>query len=509
MIVLHKTFKFSGGKSPYAVTIIPSTGIKSDKLSATVTDVLDLKLTLTDINTTGTIRLSVVDSNGCTQEYIADILNPCQTSITAAIRFLPANTFVLDIADAHKYTYKWFASSGVIIVGNGQSATIAGVSPAINNTFTVYCTVIDQFGCEATINYNYTPCKPVFNDFNVQGQCIQDDVVINGTLYTANNYSYSNDINLSANTVNLCAGCNLDWSTLVATPTSNAVKVIYGTVGTTKTGTLQVITPQGNLQYPINYTVVDNCGNTYSGTFTFYSSSCIATSNCFSIQPLKPVQVKCSDIDLNATPKYSLTTGLLYTTPTGGKTPDWSTFRFIIPTNNGTPLNGYMLIGNSKMVTPLGDVIFNANGTITYNVNIVTSNPGADIIPWQVCADNGTCCSNTVLQTFVHACDPTPDTEDFTVCLNCGNTPLDVDLTSHIDLKGNTLTNIVISNLSNNSLSITPDVQNQKLVLSAGLLTGTITFDYEIQTSNNQTSNKSTVTVTINCAGTNQIITYC
>lgn len=512
MITLYKTYRFSGGKPPYNVLVIPSDSkIKLDPVKYTTDEYLELTFNLQDINTNGTVKLQVTDANGCENEFISDIVNPCQSNIAAEIKFLPANSFIVDVPNRLNYKYNWFASNGVKLEVTDYLAVV--VDNVGITDYTVYCIISDNFGCETQLSYNYQGCKPRFDTFNVQGQCLKEDIIINGVVYNANSYSYSADINLAINTIVPCDGCVPDWTTLSVSPSSTNVKVLYSTVDVDgvaqKTGVIKIVAPQGNKSYTVLYDVHDSCGNIYQGEFTYNSTTCVSNSNCFSIVPLSPIQVKCSDIDINADPKYTLTTPILYTSLPGAKQPDWSTFKFVLPSSNGVPLTGYSLASDTHMITPLGEVFFNANGTLTYEVNLVIANPITETIPWLVCDSTGTCCSNVVLQAFVHACDPNPTATDFTVCLNCGNSPLQVDMTSHIDLKGNSLLDFVITNISNNALTVTPDIPNKKLILSVGYVTGTITFTYQVKTSNNLLSDPKTVTVTVNCAGASQTVAYC
>jgi len=530
MITINKKYKVTG-TGPFTYTIIPSDPNVTVTPSNGVTDsIIEFKCSILDTFTADSFSVIITAkaATGCTEKGNYVIYSPCinfglsqneSLVYSAPNKYsFPANT--LDIVK-----YEWTTGPNLNIV-SGQGTPSIFVEEKANsssNTHTVACTVYNNAGCKYTISGFHTTCSAQIPVLNVDTQCGIKDETFNSIKFIGYNYKVGIVTGKALIGNYACQGCEFDYSTFTLSAPSNTYHIHDNF------GNFVILDKNLSGTTVYNYTIKDTCGKIYNSSFILNGTTCNAQVGCFQLPKLQAVNIACTDINLSAVdqpsigcasvianPYYSFKTAVI-TNPLDISKVNWTTFKFLAPTNQGTPIAGYVVSSDGKcMKTPYGVIKLNNNHEIEYTVlvlpgaNTITSEPFEYRVETNADPSNnlGACISDVGSSIFIHTCVSDPITTDFTECISC-NKINDIDLTSKITMNGLQLTAIEIdsSTINTTSITISTDVANKKIKVSTTIVNGTYTFKYRIQgtrqstTATTKYSEWKTVTLDIRCAG--------
>ena len=533
MININKRYKI-GGTGPFTYVFSSADPeITFEPISGTTDDLVDVIVGIPNnyLGTSFFINLNVSTKDGCNLSQQYEIPNPCATyTIDTALLFTYPDTYTVPPNSLNIKTYKWRVGANLEIVGpdNQVSVKIKEKSNSASTTHSVTCEITSAEGCSTILYGLHQTCNTTVEPFRAIALCGNNKALILGNIDFSKGWFKYAEIDFKYYLKNsACIGCEFNWGSLSIITGGGAY-----VVDTNKNGLITLYDLNYSNETTYSYTIQDNCGKIYNGIFRLPGVTCQTTGGCFTLPSLVPVHVQCEQINENGQ-NQTLTCGqpftgdeyFVYTSNPiyGSVNPtniDWSSFEFLLPTNNGNPIPGYSLSANRQcMITPYGIMFINTNHEIVY---AITRNPPfnaniSETIEYRV-YDNtpARCVSEIGSSVFIHTCIGDPVTEPIVDCATCLSSKT-IDIKPHVMLAGLVLTSIGLdlTGVNTNLVSITADNANGLININSSLLSGNITFKYNVtgtkQSTPNttKTSNWSTVSIDFTCAGTSQSIVVC
>ncbi len=526
MIKINKKYKVEGtGPFTYQLSCTNS-GVSFLPSSGTTTGIIDTVVTfdnsIYDIDAVD-IKITAKGATGCVEMKDVSIYNPCTDFIVSnGLIFTAPNTFTFPPNILTISKYEWETGPNIEIV-SGQNTPTITIKEKANSSLTTHnvkCTVYSPEGCNTSVSGFYNSCSKNLPTFTLNAICGILPINLNGISFTK--YSYkTNIVDLTTVIGKACAGCQFDYSTIKVSNPANTYIDYNGS-------TLVILDKSVSTTTVYPYSIQDTCGKTYSGKFSLGIATCSGQTGCYILPKQKPVTINCGDINQSATddtiacgdvpssPYYTMTSDLVASAGDLSKL-NWSTFTFLVPTNNGSPISGYNVNSTGDcMVTPYGRVSLTNSYKLEYVITTLPDPGTLTTEPFEFKVtgiDN--CISDIGSYFFIHSCVGTPEADDFSECIRCSDTT-NVSLTSHITLNGLQLSNIELD-LTNlpTAITITSDVVNARLIISTALISGNATFKYRIIGTKQSTqgttieSNWATVSLDIKCAGSSQSVVFC
>jgi hypothetical protein len=526
MIKINKKYKVEGtGPFTYqlscnnsGVSFLPSSGTTTGIIETIVT----LDDTIYDIEAVD-IKVSAKNNSGCVEMRDITLYNPCTNfTVSDALIYTAPNTFTFPPNILNIAKYEWETGSNIDIVSGQNTATITIKEKATSSltTHSIKCTVTSPEGCSTSVSGFYNSCSKNLPSFSVNATCGIQPLTFNGISFVEYAYKYAL-LDLSKVLGKACAGCQFNYSTIKVSNPANTFIDYNGS-------NLVVVDKSVSTTTIYPYTIEDTCGRTYAGKFSVGIATCSGQTGCYILPKQNPVTINCADINQSATdttiacgatpsnPYYTMTSGLV-ANPGDLSKLNWSTFTFLVPTNNGNPIAGYTInsVGDC-MVTPYGRISLTTSHSLEYVITTLPSPGTLTTEPFEFKVtgiDN--CISDIGSYFFIHSCVGTPEADNFTECIRCSDTT-NVDLTSYITLNGLQLSNIELDTSTlPTAITITADIANTRLIVTTALISGNVTFKYKIigtkQSTPGTTSESTwaTVTLDIKCAGTSQSVVVC
>lgn len=519
-------FKFTATSTSSLVKVTPYTGTTNDYVELTVQ--IDSQYQSPSLQ----ITLGVESTSGCTESQTFLIDNPCTDfTSTQPLLFTAPNQFSIPILPFSVKSYEWRVGANLSILGSSTDSQVS-VKEKVNsstNQHSVSCTLTNYAGCQTTLYGMYTTCSTKLEPFLGTTQCARyDDLFLGGIDFgQGNNKVTSIDFKYYLSGKN-CPGCEFNYSKIEINSSGHHYHSPFG-----QSGVIEFIDNRASVVTTYSYTIPDNCGNIYSGQFSLPIANCNTGAGCWVLPSGTMVTASCADINQSAVNQPSLGCGdtltgdeyYVYVSPPiyGSNNPtvfDWTSFTFIVPTNNGTPISGYTLSPSGQcMTTPYGFVTIDNNHKIVY---AITKNPPFNTniseLFMYIVYDNtpARCVSSVGSSIVVHTCVGDPTADPVSACAPCMTTK-EVDLDSYINLYGLTLDNILLdlTGVNTTLVTITPDVANKKIIINSSLLKGTVTFKYKVVGSLHSTPNTTKESpwanfdIDFTCAGTSQSIVSC
>jgi len=276
MITVKQSYKLTGG--PGATSVSYTFGSSSScagvtPSSGTVTPGTVVEYTFTfnteDCFSTQFTLQTQDDVCSTPVSKVINIANPCAT-LAGTIYNTPSvtNPFIFTIiptGGTPGYTINW-EYTGVFRVisqttnddGNVRIefqpqfiANDSGTVPLPGDTV-IRATITDAKGCQQSVSYNYTFCRPTVNSLSVTSHCI--DAVAIGEI-TARN------IAVATITATACSGTTIDWDTVDFDYDTTKLHVVTGrTTANQMSVTIYGVRPATLQSHTVTYSVADNYG---------------------------------------------------------------------------------------------------------------------------------------------------------------------------------------------------------------------------------------------------------
>lgn len=212
------------------------------------------------------------------------IANPCST-LSGTISNTPStsNPFIftaMPSGGTAPYTVEWEYNSGLFTeiadtTSSGSDRKITFQPTFITNNSgtilpgdtTIKARITDYNGCEHVVNYTYSFCQPVVQNYNVVSHCIEAQEIGN---ITARNFG------VATIQPSVCAGTTTDWTSIELDYDTN---ILHATLGrtTATTAVLEVygIRPTTAQSATVSYSVANSYGiRSNLGTVTIRLNVC-------------------------------------------------------------------------------------------------------------------------------------------------------------------------------------------------------------------------------------------
>ena len=536
MIILNKKYKISGSKGPFKYRFLSTNPLVSfDPVSGSIPGPgdVEVKVLIDDAindqldNASVSIQIETKTDDGCTSISDMVVLNPCvDFTLSTAIIYSAPNRYTLPSNSLTIGKVVWSVGPGIEIV-SGQGTDSIIVKEKTNTsttTHTISCDVYSPEGCKLHLVTMHHSCLPVIDPFEMSSSCGRYDTTLGSLSYIANSYKVTQIDLPTFIGGSKCNGCEFDYNTLdiKATTTSrpyinpNSIVYIYDTNITTST--------------MYTYTIKDNCGKIYNGRISSKIPDCSTAGGCYTLPKLNPTYINCSDFvdpepgnqeptcgaDITD-PKYTFTSDYVYGTYAPGIF-DWSTFKFILPTNVANTLD-YELCSAKILRTPYGIVTIDDNHRLVYKMGLLPT-PGTDVtetITYQVTDNTPARCTSTVGSTlFFHTCIVKPIGAALDECAVCFDT---VQLPLDLTMNGLNLEKIEVQDVlpNNSTVTVVGKIINGVgyIEVTTNGISGDVTFSYKVTggkgiPGSSLTSDLVTGNVVhVSCAGKNAIVVAC
>lgn len=495
MINLYKKLRITSGLPPFTYTWTSTTTCVTFKDKKGVTNEYvetELFADVTCLPTT--VKLKVEDANGCSAVLDIDVDNPCILEVSDILQesFL---TFSVVASNATNYTYEWTYPSEFTTPDSTSSTII--LTPknpkfvSYNTPYLLTVLVQDEYGCEVTKQYNFFLCAPTVDNAVATAVCNTSDNEC-GLAYQSATVAVN-----FAPYIHSCQGAFPSELHIQATSPLTTIS----NVGMSYVFCMPDLTIP---MYTVKYFVIDSNGiKSNTGTINIPTPQCSPLGPCFTFTN-QLLDINCADIQ-STSPYYQW----VYQIPTiPGIAMNWASFTFMLPNGASTGsqtitgIGAYTIVDPHTLNTPFGTAVFTPNHEIIYVVDTLPSAGITESIKWRVC-DVNNCCSNDVVNAYIHECNNNPNAVDDDTCATCGNTStINVTVNDTPSVQAISITtqpNNGIATISGLNINYTPNIN----------FSGTDTLTYKIQDNNGNWSNEATVTIEVSCAGQPQTIQIC
>lgn len=450
------------------VSFSPSTGTTIGSISTQVSFSNESCLS------TASISITITDSDGCSTTIPVVFPNTCDDFTVSSITQQPNYIFSVSASSPYctDFTYQWiydtslFANGGGISNSSGSTIDLNPVGITFPTSTEIACIVQDCYGCQKTVFKTVVFVKPnVANETTVLHEV--EDGFISGTIALENDVNYTGTI---------------DWDTIqFSLPNGFSIERTDNEITISATSAVT----QG--AYAIYFTVKDIDGITSNQeTLTVQ----VIPSTFQTIQVLDIVaQRECSAIVTDELIIYI--DDKIIINPADGNEIDWTTFAFL---TTPTPTSSTISL----------EIDLDGNRYISYEIPATT---GVDVFKYTVCDTNGSCASTGTV-TVQLVCNSTPAITVKSACVACGDS-VDIDITtgSTTSVAWQLNSTAIVSSPTKGTVQVNPDGTVTYTPTTGNI--GTDTFTYNLTNADGYTSNTTTATIDILCAGENTIHLAC
>lgn len=352
----------------------------------------------------------------------------------------------------------------------------------IGATETVTVIVTNASGCERSDSVTFANTQATGEVFSLSMSCSEILKQVVGTNGTLNRVS-----NLKQLTFTPTAGKTIDWGTLVFENVPTNVFVIHEGLGKIRVYANTLVSSGTRI---IKARVKDS-----TGLYSQYTLFVLYVPNCPVVET--PVTIT----DNYVVPTGSVVSDVLYSNienlTASFEDIDWDTFTFIAGT-------GQTLVSATELTTANASVEFLPSRKAKYTITALPVAACADIVKWRISDTNGTI-SNEGRLYFDYEPSTAPVTSAIANCAPCGGVRVLTPSASTTGVFNDTTFNLT-SSPSRGSASYTAP----NLTYIANLQeSGSDVFGYTFTNPDGVTSNTSTITITVICAGADNSDTIC
>lgn len=493
MINISKSILIKNGQAPYGYTWVSNNPcVTFDNPSGTTTGPVNAVASFSDQSCLqgASVSLTVVDANGCSNSIPVTFEDVCGTlaaSITLqmgiALTGEPLFTYIpIATGGTGQYTYKWFYDTTLLDKISDTKNLVAKLKKPANSV-TVKLVVSDSNGCEVEVMKTHTMCAPSISNSAMQG-CRN----------LLSNFVFLSQRIISART---CPNQPINWSTAEFIAPAGVIVTIDSTVGNDAWINISVDSSVlTNLDFTIDWTVRDQFGMiSNQATITVNLVTCstgnmIGTVPYTFTLPCNPILPYSTQFDLdNPTAPYIVSTCPI----------NWSSFSFV-------PQSGQTLVSPTQLTTPYGSVVLTMDHEIKYTQT--SSGTGTLAVGYQV---SNTCLP--VLNTgvayayFNLTCIAAPVTGDVSVCTSC---EVPFTITPSITSGVYDPSTVTITSGPYHGVAIVDPVHGTIIYTADPGYSGAEQITYQVSGYNtNTTSNESTITISVICAGIDGLAQTC
>lgn len=438
------------------------------------------------------VRLKLTGAGGCTDTKLIPISTICNSFSVSGINWSAPFSFSVDTTGGTgDYTYDWYYDTNYLDLQiPGSDTDSPGITLIPSNSMLpvdvpIMVTVSDTNGCSNTLNYNFTPCKPVAEPLHV--------------LLICNTVTGGSENNTILVPVTACNGINIDWSTFTfqGLPGGFSYNQPNSDSNLISISVNDTVSPA---DYTLQYVVKDEYG-----VLSNIGTMLVRVTECDSTEPVLGIaqgvfQVPCG---LSVTDTYDISISDLVIPNTDV---DWDSLIFTLSgTDQAASVLG-LVSGYDHVVTP--NLTYNSTTRIiTYELPAITGN---DSFNWSISNNDGVS-SNTTFYTIILDCSAGPTAVADADSASCG-VPVVIDLIANDTITNGTINpaSIIITENPTNG-SVTANTDGTATYISDVGYFGVDTFKYRVSDLNSPAnqSNEATVTINVLCAGTATQINVC
>lgn len=444
------------------------------------------------------VTLNVTDNLGNGTSYNVNLSNPC-TGFGGAVTQQTVGdypySFVAAISGGNgTYIYQWSYDESLFNEVTSPGSNILSLELKNNvplpSSTTVYLTVTDANGCEASYATTATICNPVSTSQTIVLACLPEASAITGcgTVVASNN-----KVKLTATP---CTGRTIDWSTFSWESSDGLCLVETSNNGNDLYANIHALASAAAGSAQLAWTVKDNIG-AISGSGIIFTT----IPDCPAVEvTTPPIIIEDQLYELSAaelTPGTEIELDIddfisekIHVRDSSVQRLDWSSFTFIAST-------GQTLLTATTMTGLNGAIELTLDHKVKFTVGAVI-NCNVELIRFEISDGLGNKSNQgRILLDFEPATAPTAvaDAE----CIVCGE-GINIDILANDTGDINPGSVQVVTAPTKGSFAIDPSDGSINYVANSNQ-EGADTIDYKVANPDGRYSNDATVTITIICAG--------